>query len=133
VHHDTQIDHLKDTQAEQRYRERSAQVRAELEAVDAEALQGARSLAACQAAQARVVEQIAAKGNDLEAARAALFAAESALAEQRRTAQQAERDAQDAVFGERECAAKISEMDNSVRVIDQQIEHADVEVAKLTA
>ncbi len=131
--HDAQIEHLKATQAEERYRERSAQVRAELEALDAEAAQGARSLAACQAAQARIVEEIAERGNDLEAARAALAAAESALAEQRRTAQQAERHAQDAVFGERECASKISEIDNSVRVIDQQIEHADVEVAKLTA
>ena len=131
--HDAQIEHLKATQAEERYRERSAQVRAELEALDAEAAQGARSLAACQAAQARIVEEIAERGNDLEAARAALAAAESALADQRRTAQQAERDAQDAVFGERECASKISEIDNSVRVIDQQIEHADVEVAKLTA
>jgi len=131
--HDAQIEHLKATQAEERYRERSAQVRAGLEALDAEAAQGARSLAACQAAQARIVEEIAEKGNNLEATRAALAAAESALADQRRTAQQAERDAQDAVFGERECASKISEIDNSVRVIDQQIEHADVEVAKLTA
>ncbi len=131
--HDAQIEHLKVMQAAERYRERSAQVRAELEALDAEAAQGTRSLAACQAAQARIVEEIAERGNDLETARAALFAAESALADQRRTAQQAERDAQDAVFGERECASKISEIDNSVRVIDQQIEHAEVEVAKLTA
>ncbi|HYT48387.1 MAG TPA: chromosome segregation protein SMC, partial [Burkholderiales bacterium] len=60
--HDAQIEHLKATQAEERYRERSAQVRAELEALDAEAALGARSLAACQAAQARVVEEIADKG-----------------------------------------------------------------------
>src|SRR5204863_458949 len=40
--------------------------------------------------------------------------------------------AQDALFGERECGSKIAEIDNSVRVIDQQIERADLELAKLT-
>ena len=49
----------------------------------------------------------------------------AALAEQRRAEQQAEREAQDALFGERECASKIAEIDHSVRVIDQQIERAD--------
>ncbi|MGH8690375.1 MAG: chromosome segregation protein SMC, partial [Burkholderiales bacterium] len=39
--------------------------------------------------------------------------------------------AQDALFGSRECASKIAEIDNAVRVIDQQIERADVEVARL--
>src|SRR5207302_3742019 len=68
----------------------------------------------------------------LEAARAAHVAAESALAGQRRAAQQAEREAQDALFGERECASKIAEIDNSVKVIDQQIERAEAEIAKLT-
>jgi chromosome segregation protein len=46
--------------------------------------------------------------------------------------QKAEREAQDAVFGEREVTAKIAEIDNSVRMIDQQIQRADEEVAKLT-
>jgi len=58
-------------------------------------------------------------------------AAETALADQRRAVQQADRAAQDAVFGERECASKINEIDNSVKVIDQQIEHGDVEAARL--
>ena len=48
-------------------------------------------------------------------------------------AQQAEREAQDAVFGEREVSAKISEIDNSVRMIDQQIVRAEEEVGRLTA
>ena len=37
------------------------------------------------------------------------------------------------MFGERECASKIAEIDNSVKVIDQQIEHAEQEITKLTA
>ena len=50
---------------------------------------------------------------------------------QRQAAQQAEREAQDALFGERECGSKIAEIDNSVRVIDQQIGRGDTEVARL--
>src|SRR4029077_12725161 len=68
----------------------------------------------------------------VEAAREAHVTAETALATQRKTLQQSEREAQDALFGERECASKIAEIDNAVRVIDQQIERADAEVAKLT-
>src|SRR5204862_7490300 len=45
--------------------------------------------------------------------------------------QQAEREAQDALFGERECGSKIVEIDNSVRLMDQQIERADQELAGL--
>jgi chromosome segregation protein len=45
--------------------------------------------------------------------------------------QQAERAAQDALFGERECGSKIVEIDNSVRLMDQQIERADQELARL--
>jgi chromosome segregation protein len=69
----------------------------------------------------------------VEATRSEHIAAETALAEQRRVLQQAERDAQDAVFAERECTSKIAEIDHSVRVIDQQIERGDAEVVKLTA
>jgi chromosome segregation protein len=64
--------------------------------------------------------------------RSAYAAAEAALAAQRLAGQQAERAAQDAVFGERECSAKIAEIDSSVRLIDQQIGRAEGEVAKLT-
>jgi chromosome segregation protein len=64
--------------------------------------------------------------------REAHTAAEVALADQRRALQQAERDAQEAVYAERECVSKISEIDNSVNIIDQQIERADLDVVKLT-
>jgi chromosome segregation protein len=46
--------------------------------------------------------------------------------------QQAEREAQDATFGERECTAKIAEIDNSVRMIDQQLARAEEEIGRLT-
>ncbi len=93
---------------------------------------GAR-LAEARAALARIAEEIRGAKAQLETVRADYVAVETALAEQRVRAQQAEREAQDAVFGEREVSAKIAEIDNSVRMIDQQIARADEEVGRLTA
>jgi chromosome segregation protein len=130
--HDAQIEHLKALQAQERYRERSAQVRAELEKAGEEMQAGERALEESRAKQQAIASDIAAAREQLENARAAHVSAETRLAEQRRAVQQAERDAQDAVFGERECNSKISEIDSSVKLIDQQIERADQEVANLT-
>ncbi len=131
--HDAQIEELKLSQSEERYRERSAQVHAEVTEIDREATRARQALGECQAGIARGEEAIAAAGERLEAARQALAAAENAVIGQRRAAQQAERELQDAVFGERECVSKIAEIDNSVKVIDQQIEHAEQEITKLTS
>jgi chromosome segregation protein len=130
--HDGQIDQLKAMQAQERYRERSAQVRAELDPIGAEMESGERTLVESQAAQERIAADIAAARDALEAARGAHAATETALAGQRRAVQQAEREAQDALFGERECSSKITEIDASVKLIDQQIERAGEELARLT-
>ena len=129
--HDAQIENVKLSQAQERYRERSAQVRAELEEVRAQAQRGEHALAECQGAAAQISESISERKRETEAAREALLAAESALSGQRAALQQAEREAQDALFGERECGSKIAEIDNAVRVIDPQIERADAEVVRL--
>ncbi len=130
--HDAEIESVKLAQAQERFRERSSQVRAELADLAAEAARGQDALAACLAKIAEVGKAIAEAREKLEAARSGHTAAEGAAAEQRRAVQQAEREAQDAVFGERECGSKIAEIDHSVRVIDQQIERADAELARLT-
>src|SRR6266850_2326455 len=130
--HDAQIEQLKFTQAQDRYRERSAHLEAEQAELAAEAEQGREALAASERAAAIIAEEIAAARARLETRRTEHVSAETALADQRRAVQQAERDTQDALFGERECASKIAEIDHSVKVIDQQIERADLEVAKLT-
>ncbi len=132
AHHDAQIEQLKHAQAEERYRERHAQVEAELAAVTQEAAAGSEAWAQAQAKISATAADIAAAKQAVEASREAHIVAETALAEQRRATQQAEREAQDAVFAERECSSKITEIDNSVKVIDQQIERAEAEIAKLT-
>ncbi len=130
--HDLQIELLKLSQAHERYRERSAQISAETSEIARDAGRDQERLAQREAAVRSIGEQIRVSREKLDAVKAEHAAAETALAGQRRTVQQAERDAQDAVFGERECASKIAEIDNSVRVIDQQIERAEAEIAKLT-
>jgi chromosome segregation protein len=130
--HDAEIESLKLAQAQERFRERSSQVRAELDELDAEGSRGREGLAACEERLLQVQQSISQARTTLEAARGAHVAAEGAAAEQRRALQQADRDVQDALFGERECGSKIAEIDNSVRLIDQQIERADVEVGRLT-
>jgi chromosome segregation protein len=131
AHHEAEIEHLKLTQALDRYRERSAQIGAERGEIEQALERGQAAFAGCQANMERIGGEIAAARNRLEEVREAHIAAETALAAQRQAVQQAERAAQDALFGERECASKIAEIDHSVKVIDQQIERADAEVAKL--
>jgi chromosome segregation protein len=129
--HELQIELLKLQQAEERFRERSAQIDGEMAEIEAEAQRDGALHEQCVATTQGIAAEIGAARAQLEAVRAAFVAAETALAAQRLALQQAERDAQDAVFVERECSAKIAEIDSSVRVIDQQIERADAELGKL--
>jgi len=131
AHHDAQIEHLKALQALERYAERSAQVRAELEQIAAEMQTGEEALAECRGNQERIAAEIAEARKRREAAQAAHVEIETALADQRRAVQQAEREAQDAVFGERECTSKIAEIDRSVTLIDREVERGEAEVARL--
>ena len=130
--HDAQIELLKLNQAQERYLERSAQIGAEMAEIARDANRDQERLARSEAAVADIDGQIHASREKLEAVKAEHVAAEAALVDQRRVVQQAERESQDAVFGERECVSKIAEIDHSVRVIDQQIERAEAEIAKLT-
>ena len=130
--HDAQIEALKLGQALDRYRERTTQIGDEIGGIGQEGERDGARLIEARGAEARIGDEIRETRLALEAVRAGYIAAETALAEQRIRTQQAEREAQDAVFGEREISAKIAEIDSSVRMIDQQIGHAEVEVARLT-
>jgi chromosome segregation protein len=132
LRHEAQIELLKLQQAAERYRERSAQVAAERAELARESERDESRRAECSAAAERIAGEIVQARAQVEAVRAAYVGAETALAAQRLAGQQAEREAQDATFGERECASKIAEIDNAVKLIDQQIAHAEEEVARLT-
>jgi len=130
--HEAHIALIRMQQADERYRERSAQIDRELDGIAQEAERDEARRAQAGEAIARVGEEIAAARARLDQLREAFVQAETALAAQRLALQQADREAQDAAFGERECSAKIAEIDSSVRMIDQQIERAETELAKLT-
>jgi chromosome segregation protein len=130
--HEVQLGLVRLQQAEERFRERSAQIDGELAMIAQEAERDEERRAQARAALATVGGEIGAARMRLEGAREAFAQAEAALAAQRNASHQAEREAQDAAFGERECSAKIAEIDSSVRLIDQQIERADAELVGLT-
>jgi chromosome segregation protein len=130
--HAAQIEALKLEQALERYRERVAQGAEELDAIATEERRDRGLLEAGRGALAGAEGELHDVRRRLDAVAAACDQGERSLAEQRQRTQEAEREAQDAMFGERECASKIAELDSAVRVIDQQIARADEEMAKLT-
>jgi chromosome segregation protein len=130
--HDAEIELLKLVQARSRYLERSAQIGAEVAEIDREVAAEASRERELRERMARVEESIAEARGELETLKGRHVDAEIALAAQRRGLQAAERAVQDAVFGVRECESKMSETDNAVKVIDQQIERAMTEIEQLT-
>lgn len=130
--HEANIEMLKLVQAAERYRERSGQIHAELEGI-------AHEIGKAGTRKGELIESLRGIGAEIDTARASLGAireahtsAEVTLTEQRRALQQSEREAQEAVYAERECVSKINEIDNSVKMVDQQIERADLDLVKLT-
>jgi chromosome segregation protein len=127
--HEMQIESLKRGQA----LERATQIASELREVAGETARDGAAFAEA----GRTLGQGAGDINEwrarLEAAQAWQAGAESALVEQRVRTQQAEREAHDAVFGERECTTKIVEIDSSVRMIDEQLGRAEGEIGRLTS
>ncbi len=131
--HAIQIEALTLNQALDRHRERTGQIGKEMGEIAAETARDGERLSASRTSLQRLDEAMRAARAQLDQVREAYVAAETALAEQRLRAQRTEREAQDAVFAERESTSKIAEIDSSVKLIDQQITRGDEEVAKLTA
>jgi chromosome segregation protein len=129
--HAAEIERLKVGQALQRFDERAAQIGVEAGEVRGELSRGEERIEQCRAAIVRIGAQIEAARSGLGAVQAEYSAAQTELAERRQALQRAEREAQDALFEERESASKISELDASVRMVDVQISRADEELAKL--
>jgi chromosome segregation protein len=130
--HEAKIELLKLTQAADRFRERSGQITSELGATELERQKSGTRKAELEETLRNIQSEMDTLQAGLAAVREAHTTAEVALSEQRRALQQAERNAQEAVYAERECVSKINEIDNSVIIVDQQIERADLDVVKLT-
>ncbi len=130
--HEANIELLKLTQASERYRERSGQIEAELQGIALELQKGSARKAELHRTLEAIEAEIETFRTGLSDVRDAHTAAEVALVDQRRALQQSERESQEAIYSERECVSKINEIDNSVKIVDQQIERADLDVVKLT-
>ncbi len=130
--HDAEIELLKLVQARQRYLERSAQIGGEIQEIENEAASEHARSTELQSALTAVENAIQEARLSLEQVTQAHIGAEEALVAQRRALQEAERAVQDAMFGARECASKITETDGAVKVIDQQIDRAVAELDELT-
>jgi chromosome segregation protein len=124
-HHERELEHLRLTQGQDRYQERSRQIEGELAEIAALQTQERAAQSAAEASLEqhqrdidelyRRVEQSQREHEDLE----------GNLAQQRQRAQRAEREAQDISFQERECISKIKDITDSFDVIHQQIGQAD--------
>jgi chromosome segregation protein len=109
-HHERQMEHLKLTQGQERYQERSRQVEAELAEIAAHKSQEQARQAEAEASLERQQQQIDELYRGLESIQQAHDAAEKSLAAQRDVLLQAEREVQDAGYYEKECLSKINDI-----------------------
>ena len=130
-HHERELDQLKLTQGQERHAERSAQVERELaEIAQLKALEE-QHRAAAQASHSRhrlewsgLSERLASVGEDHAGV-------EAALEGQRRALQQADREAQEMGYFEKDCNNKISEIDRSLNVLEEQLRAAGLQASRL--
>ena len=119
-YHERQLEHVKLTQGQERYAERSSQIERELEEIGQQkaAEESTRATSdASLAEQRRALDALHARMLD---AKAGHDAALQALEAQGRALREAEREAQEAAFSEKECTNKIGEIDRSLTTLLEQ-------------
>ncbi|MFM9882891.1 MAG: chromosome segregation protein SMC [Burkholderiales bacterium] len=131
--HRIELEHVRLTEAIERVRARSTQLQAErteiashlnAERAERERIDQAVALHLADGMEKRSILE-GAIGNETEAHRA--------LEAQRRTAQTAHREQQEAAFAVRECESKIAEIERSVASLAVQIEHATLQERSVRA
>ena len=119
-HHERQLEQVKLTQGQERYAERSGQIERELEEIGQQKTAEDATRAASEASLAEQYRALDERNARLLDVNSGHDAAGQALEAQRRTLQQAEREAQETAFAEKECANKIGEIDRSVQSLLEQ-------------
>jgi chromosome segregation protein len=132
-HHERELEHLKLTQSEDRYQERTRQIDGELAEIAALQTQERSAQAAAEASLEQHQAEIDELYRKVELSQKEHEDAEGKLERQRQRAQQAERDAQQAGFNEKECISKINDINNSFKVLHEQIGQADQNLEQLQA
>jgi chromosome segregation protein len=119
--HELQLEELRVNENITRVRERAGQIDAELAAIGEEREAEAAARLAAESGIGRHQIEIHSVLARLDVARESFDAAGEALNAQRDAIQAAARDVQEAMFYERECLGKISEIDRSINAISEQL------------
>jgi chromosome segregation protein len=132
-HHERELEHLKLTQGQDRYRERSRQIENELAEIEAQQAHERSNQAAAEASLEKHQGEIDELYGRVEQTQEEHEQAEGRLEQQRQGVAQAERDAQQAGFEEKECISKINDINTSFSVLHEQIGQADQNLEQLQA
>ncbi len=136
--HDFRLEHVRLVQSQQRYRERAEQISAELAEIAVQQESELVSRLEAVDAVARHQESIDSVRSTLQSITAEFDIAAPELEAQRDSIAQAERNAQQAAFAERECTSKIEEIERTLTTLleqthrtTQQLEALSQEIAGL--
>lgn len=132
-HHEVQMQALKLAQSAERTGQRRKQIDGELAEIMQQAgVEASRK----QHAETRLAEcriQIGLLQQQVQEQKLARDAAEQVLSAQRQLAQKAAREMQEAVFHEKNCEDKIAELENSIRIIDENMVEFNAHLERLQA
>ncbi|HZT62469.1 MAG TPA: chromosome segregation protein SMC [Burkholderiales bacterium] len=132
-HHELELEHLKLTQGEDRYQERSRQIEGELAEITSQQAHERSAQAAAEASLEKHQAEIDELYRRVEVSQKEHEGLEAKLEQQRQRVLEAERDTQQLGFKERECISKISDINDSFNVLHDQIDQADQNLEKLKA
>jgi len=130
-HHERELEHLRLTQGEDRYRERARQIEGELTEIAALQTQERAAQAAAEASLEKHQAEIDELYRRVELSQKEHEETEAQLEQQRQRIQQAAREVQDIGFEEREANSKINDINGSFNVIHEQIGQADQNLDQL--
>ncbi len=132
-HHEAQMQALKLAQSAERTGQRRKQIDSELAEIMQQAgVEASRK----QDAETRLAEcriQIGLLQEQVQKQKLARDTAEQVLNAQRQLAQKAAREMQEAVFHEKNCENKIAELENSIRIIDENMVEFNAHLERLQA
>lgn len=132
-HHERELEHLRLTQTQERYEERSGQIDGELAEIAAQQTQERAAQSGAEASLERHQAEIDELYRRLESSEKEQQGAERTLEEQRQRVQQTEREAQEAGFIEKECISKINSINDSSDALLEHMAQADQNLEKLQA
>ncbi len=118
--HEQQMENLRLSQGLERFRERSRQIQLELDEIARQQEVEHASQAAAEASLASHLQIMDVAAAQVHLAEQAYRQAEDALNGARQALQQSEHEEQEAVFYEKECSSKINEIKSSLQVILEQ-------------